>query len=50
MFTQNGRDRLDEWQYRIFRWVIFIIFLATAYELLDNHIHIGHLIAKILGR
>jgi hypothetical protein len=45
----SDKDPLEVLQYRIFKWVLFIIFLASAYQLLDSHIHFSHLL-PFLGR
>jgi hypothetical protein len=33
-------DPLEKYQFLVFRWVIFIIFVVTAFEILDKHIHV----------
>jgi hypothetical protein len=50
MTTQNGRDRLDDLQYRIFRAVLFIIFLGAMYQLLDSHVHVTQFVSGMLGK
>jgi hypothetical protein len=49
MASNFSRDPFDEWQYRIFKFVLFILFLATAYKLLDHELHITKLIRSIFG-
>jgi len=48
--SRRETDALDEWQYWIFRIVLFIIFLVTAYQLLDSHVHIGRIVSSLLDR
>ena len=43
------KDSFDDWQYRIFRIVLFILFLAAAYRLLDSELHLSRLISGMLG-
>jgi hypothetical protein len=46
MADNRFRDRFEQWQYRIFRWVLFILFLATVYKLLDSELHIGQIVSS----
>jgi hypothetical protein len=41
-------DALERWQYCIFRYVLFAIFLYMMYELLNHHTHIGDLVIKVV--
>jgi hypothetical protein len=43
-------DVFERWQYRIFRVVLFVIFLSMMYQLLNQHTHIGDLIVGVLKR
>ena len=45
----NFKDPFDMWQYRIFKIVLFILFLATVYKILDHELHITHFIYSIMG-
>ncbi len=47
--NQNNQDPLDRWQYRIFRWVLFIIALYFMWKFLNDHVPIGKAIGKLLG-
>jgi len=49
MADNRFRDPLDEWQFRIFKWVLFILFLSTAYRILDHDLHITRLVYSVLG-
>jgi hypothetical protein len=49
MPNNKRKDTLDEYQYRIFKWVVFISFLHYAYKLLDSEIPITRAIYSILG-
>jgi hypothetical protein len=40
---------LEQWQYRIFQIVLFILFLATAYKLLDSELHLTRFFHSIMG-
>jgi hypothetical protein len=42
-------DHHDYWQYRIFKAVLFIIFLASTYKLLDHELHVTQFVYSILG-
>ena len=46
----DGKDRLEKAQYLIFKWVLFIIFLASAYQLLDSHIHISRFLSPLWSK
>ena len=50
MCEMKSGDPFEIWQFRIFRLVLFIIFLVSAYELLDSHTHIGRFVLSLLGR
>jgi hypothetical protein len=43
----SEKDPLDVWQYRIFRWVLFILFIVTAIKLLDSELHIRQILFGI---
>jgi hypothetical protein len=43
-------DFLEVWQYRIFRWILFIIFLYFAYEFLNSHVPISKFVLHFFGR
>jgi hypothetical protein len=49
MADMNFKDPLDMWQYRIFRILLFILFLATVYKILDHEFHLTRLIYSIMG-
>jgi hypothetical protein len=40
----------DEWQFAIFKIVLFLLFLSAVYRLLDSELHIGQLVSKLLGK
>jgi hypothetical protein len=50
MANNRFRGKLDEWQYRVFQWVLFIIFLYSAYQFLNNHVPISKFVTRLLGR
>jgi len=31
---------LDRYQFAVFRWLLFLIFVATALKVLDEHLHL----------
>ena len=33
-------DSLDRYQFAVFRWLLFLIFLVTALRVLDEHLHL----------
>jgi len=33
-------DPLDKYQFVVFRWLLFLIFVATALKVLDEHLHL----------
>jgi hypothetical protein len=37
----------DMWQYTIFKWVLFILFLAAAYRLLNNDLHLNQFFGRL---
>lgn len=43
------KDTLERWQDRIFKVVLFILFLAAAYKLLDSELHLTRVIYLITG-
>lgn len=44
-----NRTRLDEWQYKIFQWVLFILFLNLVFRILDHELHLTHYFKVIAG-
>jgi hypothetical protein len=44
------KDRLDYWQFRIFKWVLFLFFLIGIYKLLDTELHITKFLLGLLAR
>jgi hypothetical protein len=40
MFSNRPRDPFDDWQYLIFRVILFIIFVHLALQFLDDHTHL----------
>ena len=40
MFSENGLDPFEHYQYVTFKVLLFLIFVATAIEVLDKHIGI----------
>lgn len=50
MSNPINADALERWQYRIFRYVLFVIFLYMMYELLNHHTHVGDLIIRVVKR
>jgi hypothetical protein len=49
MSDSRFKDRFDEWQYFVFRLVLFILFLTLAYRMLDDELHITSFISGKLG-
>jgi hypothetical protein len=47
MFETPVDNSLEIWQYVIFKWVLFILFLATAYKLLNNELHINEFAGRV---
>lgn len=45
----SARDYLDEWQFWIFKAVLFVLFCAAAYRLLDAELRIGRLIQRLVS-
>ena len=43
------QDPLENLQYRIFKWVLFILFLATVYRLLDHDLGLTRVISSLLA-
>jgi hypothetical protein len=41
-------NRLEQWQYQIFKLVLFILFLVTVYRLLDHELRISQLLARTI--
>lgn len=41
-------NRLEEWQYQIFKLALFILFLLTVYRLLDHELRISELLARLI--
>lgn len=35
------KDPFEKWQYLIFRLVLLILFLVTAFKILDHELHIS---------
>lgn len=50
MADNRFRSKFDEWQFRIFQAVLFIIFVYSAYQFLNSHVPVGQFIAKLFGR
>ena len=49
MADMRFTDPLDKLQYRIFKWVLFIFFLATTFKLVNSEIHITQFVYSMLG-
>lgn len=49
MLYKKDRDPFDECQYRIFRWLLFILFIYYALQFLDSHIHLRRFISGLVG-
>jgi len=49
MENRGGSRSWDEWEYRIFRFVLFLIFLSIAYQVLDSHLHISSFLLKFFA-
>lgn len=49
MSNMGFQDPLENLQYRIFKWVLFILFLAAVYRLLDHDLGITHAVSSLLG-
>jgi hypothetical protein len=48
--TENRReDRLDRWQYRIFKVVLFIIAVYTMWQFLNAHVPVGKALSRLFG-
>lgn len=45
--SQQIQDPLEKWQYRIFRWLLFILFLATVYKVLDYELHLKQFLSQV---
>ncbi len=45
----SEKDSLDVWQYRIFRWVLFILFLFGVLKLVDDQLHIRQFLRRLFG-
>ena len=41
-------DSLDRYQFAVFRWLLFLIFVATALKVLDEHLHLKVLLKKLI--
>lgn len=50
MADSRFRDRFDVWQYFIFRLLLFILFLAAVYKILDHELHVTQLIKRLFGQ
>jgi hypothetical protein len=44
------KDKLDWWQFRIFKWVLFLLFLIGIYKLLDVELHITQFLFRLLAK
>jgi hypothetical protein len=46
--TKHSRlDFLDEWQYRIFKVIVFVVFIVYSLEFLDDKTHISTAIVAV---
>ena len=41
MFVRRNSNPFDEWAFWIFKLVLFIIFLYSAYQFLDSHVPVS---------
>ncbi len=41
MTNNNFKDPFEKWQYLIFKIVLLILFLVTAFKILDSELHIS---------
>jgi len=42
-------DNLDRYQYMAFRWMLFIIFVVCAIEMLEKHLHLKSHVKHLLS-
>jgi hypothetical protein len=47
--NRNFNDRLEGWQYFIFKVVLFIFFLATAYRFIDHDLRVTERVYTFMG-
>jgi len=48
-YSESSLGWIDEWQYRIFKVIVFVIFVVYAVQFLDNHIHLTHMLIAFYG-
>lgn len=46
--SEQFLDPFEKYQYLAFKWILFVIFLVTAFEILDKHIHLKRLARMFL--
>jgi hypothetical protein len=49
VFYKNNRDPFDEWQYRIFKAILFVNFIHTAWQFLDGRIQLSRFLRFLTG-
>lgn len=45
--TGNPRSLFDSLEYWVFRWLVFILFLAAVYKLLDHELGVTDLLFRL---
>jgi hypothetical protein len=48
LFSDQFLEPLDRYQYLIFKWILFIIFVATALEVLERHLHLKTNVKRVV--
>lgn len=47
--SNNHQDPFDRWQYRLFKFVLFLIGVWGLWKFLNEHVPIGAAISRLLG-
>lgn len=47
---QKTEHLLDRWQYKIFKFVLFIIAVYFMWQFLNAHVPVGKALSRLLGR